>query len=85
MSGINWRPRTEHPDTFEDGERLLVAVPCRDNRDPPRIAWNMSVITFHAEEEGFSWFEAEDEGWGWDWTDVEWWAPVKELEPEERP
>lgn len=70
---INWRKREEHPETFEDGERLLVAVQLMTGH------WAFNVITTECDGDYVD-CRCNGEYWGWDWSDVSYWCPLSEIE-----
>lgn len=72
-----WRPRSDHPKLFEDGETMLVAVPVR-HRGKTLWAWELSLITIECDE-GYFGIRCNDDTWGWSWEDVEYYMSVDKL------
>ena len=77
---IPWRHHSEHGDTFEDGEKMMVAVHVRNNRTG-QCYWEIGCVFAAVDDtEGTCTLEPMYDGyWGWSWCDVEWWMPMSEL------
>ena len=73
---MDWKKRDEHPELFQDGEMLLVAV-------PREFHWYLTIIAFSCDEGRF---EIQEAGLPWDhtWQDVEFWVNITEIEPDRK-
>lgn len=83
---MNWRKIEAHPDLFENGETMLVAVPVVQTELGIATTsagnsekWGLSVIEIDCDEERFR-ITCEGEYWGWEWSDVEYWMPIAEVQ-----
>jgi len=72
LESLAWEPRDD-ADFFEDGDRLLVAVPVCGDCHKPDGDWHyeLCVVTVHCDSEYFV-VDVYGDPWGWDMTDVEW-------------
>lgn len=75
-----WQEACEHPDLFEDGERMLVAVALADG------TYDYDVISFMVdgdEDGGYCRIKCNGESWGWAWEDVTHWMRIPALAAQE--
>ena len=77
---IPWRHCSEHGDTFEDGESMMVAVPVHDDRTG-KSHWDIECIVARVDDsdDTCTLESLYGDDWGWEWCDVEWWLPMSEL------
>jgi len=74
---INWRKREDHPEQFEDGEIMLVAI------KPFSEEWDFSVVKVNTNGDVSFYLEANNHYWEWSWSDVDYWIPIEKILPQE--
>lgn len=84
---LPWRLMADEPEDrlWGDCDRLLVAVPVRDNRHSKEAGWSyeISVVVIRCDEDFFAVELPGGESWGWDFGDIEWFVPLDEAAAEE--
>lgn len=78
------RPKSEHPEMFEDGDRYLVGLRVNKSMYEPNRSgspsgpfWECAIVRIRCDEGYFEVYECEtQEPWGWAWDDVEVWAKL---------
>jgi len=73
---INWRKREEHPEKFQDGESMLVAVALYGG------GYELAVIAVSCDEHFFN-LMSNGTYWEWSWNYVYYWVPIEEILPQE--
>jgi len=75
---ITWIPREQHPELFEDGEQLLVALQVL-TAPSTKYQWFVEAVTIACDEDYFSIEDASGDVWGCEWDDVEFYIPLRKL------
>ena len=72
LQSLPWEANTDPTRLWEDGSRVLVAVPVCARSDQPRGAWfyEINVVSILCDEEFYT-IEIDGEAWGWELSDVE--------------
>lgn len=67
-----WKPASEHPDEFEDGDAYLVRIPVIDHRHNREYMDYYIICASCDSETPLTWNDQHGNHWcEWDWEDVE--------------
>lgn len=69
---LPWQPASLHPKMFDDGEKMLVAVPLHEDSGG---GYDFDVITINCDEGRFE-IKCSGKTWGCTWLDVECFIPI---------
>lgn len=79
LRAMTWKTRDQHPPTFRDGDRYLVAVPVRHTSAEVYSRWELSFVTVRCDEESFDIETCDGDVWDWTWGDVAYWIRLNDV------